>query len=97
MQQLFALLGNRVHNRGMPVTKRIHTDAAQQIEVAVALLVDKVHTFATDEENGIALVGLQQRLRLCRLHGGRWAFARSSGESFRCSWDRVLLRSVCDL
>ena len=68
MQQLFALLRNRVHNCGMAVTKRIYTNAAQQVKVPVALLVDKVHAFATDKENGIALVGLQQQFCLCRLH-----------------------------
>ena len=69
VQQLFALFSDRLFDRRMTVAQRVDTDSAQQIEVAVSLVVNKVHTFAADEQDGIALVGLEQEFRFSRLHG----------------------------
>ncbi len=53
----------------MTIAQRVDTDSAQQIEVTVSLVVNEVHAFAVDEQDGIALVGLEQEFRLSRLHG----------------------------
>ena len=71
VQQLFALFRNGLFDCRMTIAQRVDTDSAQQIEVAVSLVVNKVHAFAADEQDGIALVGLEQELRLSRLHGGQ--------------------------
>ena len=81
MQQLFALFSDRLFDRRMTVAQRVDTDSAQQIEVAVSLVVNKVHTFAANEQDGIALVGLEQEFRFSRLHGRH--LGRSEFEYFR--------------
>ena len=37
----------------MAVAERIDADAAQQVEIALALLVDEVNAFAADKEMGL--------------------------------------------
>ena len=56
-------------DRWMSITQRIHADAAQQIQIAVALFIDEVHTLTAGKEDRIAFVCLQQQLRFGRLHG----------------------------
>ena len=56
MNQRAALARNRGFNRRMPITQRIHANSAQQIEIALALLIDKIHAFASLKEQGIAII-----------------------------------------
>jgi len=46
------------------VAERVDANAAEQVEVAAALLVDEVHALAPLEEEGIAVVGGKQKSRL---------------------------------
>ena len=56
-----ALVGDSVDDRRMVIAERVDADAAEQIEIAIAVLVDDVHTFAADKKNRAAIVrGKQQ-------------------------------------
>ena len=61
MDERAALAGDGVFNRGMRVPERIDTDAAEQIEISVALLIDEMNAFAAHKENRIALIGGEQQ------------------------------------
>ena len=67
------------HDSRMPIAQRIHADAAQQVEIAIALLVDQVHALAADKQDRIALVRSEQQLCFCGLHG-----RQLSGCEFQC-------------
>ena len=62
-QAIVEMVRDGLFDRRMAISQCVHTDPAQQIQVAIALLIDEVHTFAAHEEDGIALVGLEQQLR----------------------------------
>ena len=53
-----ALFGDGLFDCGMAVAKRVDADAAQQVEIAVAVFVDEVNALAAHKENRIALIGL---------------------------------------
>ena len=53
-------------NCGMTVTKRTHADAAQQVKIAVAVLIQKMDAFAANKTDGSAIVGSDQQLRFRR-------------------------------
>ena len=57
MNQRTALARNRLFNRGMPVAQRIHADAAQQVEIPIAVLIDQIHALAALKEQRIAFIG----------------------------------------
>ena len=95
VQQLPALFADRLLDRRMPVAQRVDADAAQQVEIAVSLVVDQVHAFAADKQDGIALVGLEQQLRFSRLHGRQCAASSSVFIPLFWSCDHHL-RSVRD-
>ena len=63
MDQRAALAGNGLHNRGMVIAERIDADAAEQIEIAIAVLIDDVNAFTAYEENGAAIVCGEQQPR----------------------------------
>ncbi len=63
MDNRAALVDDGPLDRWVAVPQRIDPNAAQQVEIAVALFIDEMNTFASDEEKGIALVGLKQQLR----------------------------------
>jgi hypothetical protein len=78
-----ALPRDRFDDGRMIVTQGIHADPAQQIEIAIALLVDDVHAFAADKQDGAPIVrGKQQSgfrsLNLFELHLPKtsWQFLR---------------------
>ena len=48
----------------MGVAERGDADAAEQIEVVVAVLVAQIDALSADEEEGIALVGVEKQLAL---------------------------------
>ncbi len=48
-------------DRRMAVAKRVDADAAQQVEVFVAMLVNDVHTLAAHEKDRVPFVGLKQQ------------------------------------
>src|SRR5579859_6942523 len=52
MKQRLALPSNRFFNRRMPIPQRVDADAAKQIEIAPAILVDQIHAFAALKEQG---------------------------------------------
>src|SRR5580693_2574065 len=67
MNQLAALLRDGLFDGRMTIPQRIHADPAQQIQIALALGVDKMHTLAIDKQNRIALISRKQKLSLSRL------------------------------
>src|SRR5271170_7770945 len=72
VDELVALLGNSMFNGRMAVAQRVHADAAQQIEILLAMFIFEKDALATGEENRVPLVGREQELRLGRpnlLHG----------------------------
>jgi hypothetical protein len=58
-----ALIDDGALDSRMTVSQRVDADAAQQVEIAVAFLIDEVHTLASHEEKGIAVIGLKQEPR----------------------------------
>src|SRR5882762_10459968 len=67
MQQTAALAADRVFYNGVAIPQRRDADAAQQVEVVVAILIRQVDVMSTDEEIGIPFICLQKQLALCRL------------------------------
>jgi len=68
MNQRAALTSDGFFNGGMCVAERIDADAAEQVEIAVTLLVDEVNTFATDKEDGLrSYVGSSSRSSAARI------------------------------
>src|SRR5579862_3440563 len=63
VDELLALFGDRILYCGMAIAQRIHADATQQIEVAVAVLVDKMDSLTANKENRIPLIGCKQQPR----------------------------------
>ncbi len=57
VNQLLALLGNGLCNRGVVVAQRIHADPAQQVKVLRTVLVDDVHALAADKQNRVPVIG----------------------------------------
>ena len=57
MDERAALAGDGRFNDGMAVAEGIDADAAEQIEVAIAVLVDDVHALTPHKEDGVAVVG----------------------------------------
>src|SRR6185437_3328761 len=57
MHQLSALLLDCSKNRGMTVAQPAHTDAAQQIEVADTVLIEKMNAFPANKTDRSAVVG----------------------------------------
>src|SRR6185312_861931 len=64
------LRGDGAGDRGVVVAKRAYADAGEQVEVVVAVLVAEVDAVAAEKEQRVALVGLQQQLRLGGLDFG---------------------------
>ena len=64
VQQALALRNDRSLNRGMRVTESRHANAAQQVQIYIALLVAQKDAIAIDEENRVAFVRVQQQLLL---------------------------------
>ena len=62
VDELAALPDDGLFDGRMAVAERVNADAAQQVEIALALLVDEVHTLSASEKNGIAVVGGKQQL-----------------------------------
>src|SRR6185503_5017275 len=53
VDELTALLRDGVDDGGMPVAERVDADAAQQVEVAIAVFIDQVRAFAAGEEDRV--------------------------------------------
>ena len=64
MDELAALLGDGLLDGGMRVAERVDADAAEQVEIAVAVFVDEIHAFAAREEKRIAIVGCRAEVCL---------------------------------
>ncbi len=64
-----ALTVDRFFDGGMGVAERGDADAAEEIEVVVAILVAEVDTLSADEEDWVALVGLEKEFALRCLDG----------------------------
>ena len=65
MNERPALLCDRFFDRRMAVSKRIYADAAEQVEIFIALLVDDVHTLAANEKDGVPLISGKQQFGFC--------------------------------
>ena len=44
------------------IAEGVDADAAEQVEVAVAVFGDEMHVFTVGEEDRVALIGLKQQL-----------------------------------
>ena len=72
----FALTRDGLFDRGMGVAEGGDADAAEQVEVVVAVLVAQMDALAADEEDGVALVGVEEQLLLRCLDRLRLSFMR---------------------
>ena len=61
VDELAALNGDGVLNDGAGIAESVDADAAEQVEVADAVLIDDVDTFAMGEQNGEPFVCCQQQ------------------------------------
>src|SRR6202046_10733 len=59
----------------MAVAEAADTDAAEEVEIVVAVFIAQVHAFAADEEDGVAFVGVKEQILLCSLNGLQFAHA----------------------
>ncbi len=71
--QALALARDGFFDGGMGVAERGDADAAEQIEVVVAVLVAEVDALSADKETGVAFVGLEKQFVLrcldrCQVH-----------------------------
>src|SRR5260370_6759170 len=64
MDQSAAVIDDRSLDGRVVVSKGVYADATEQVEIAPALLVDKMHALASHKEERIAFVRLQQQPRL---------------------------------
>ncbi len=64
VDKLAALLEDRLLDRWVGVAEGGDADAAEEIEVVVAVFVAQVDALAADEEDGVALVGVEEQLFL---------------------------------
>jgi hypothetical protein len=75
VQQRLRLRGDGGGDRWVVVAKGRDADAAEEVEVVVAMLVAEVNAVARDEHERITLVSLQHEfgfggLEFCQVHGG---------------------------
>ena len=56
------LLADRLHDSGMSVAERIHSEAGDEVEVLLAVEVEKEDSLAALDDQGVAVVGLEQKL-----------------------------------
>src|SRR6202522_3930374 len=64
VNQLTAFIDDRPLNRRMAVAQRIDADAAEQVEIMLAILVNDVYAFAAHKENWVAVICVQQQFAL---------------------------------
>jgi hypothetical protein len=64
VDQAGSLLANGLHNPGMSMAQGIHPQTGYEVEVSLALKVEKKHALATFEGYWVAVVGLKQILLL---------------------------------
>ena len=69
VEQARALAADGFFDRGMRVAERGDADAAEQIEVVVAVFVAQIDAVSADEEAGSSLVGVEKQLVLRCLDG----------------------------
>ena len=67
--QAFALADNGLFDGRMGVAERRDADAAEQIEVVVAVFVAQIDALPADEQIRIAFVGLEKQFALRCLNG----------------------------
>ena len=63
VDQRAALLSDCLLNHLVAIAQRVDADAAEQIEIAVAVLIDQMNVFAGDKQNRKAIVGVDQEPR----------------------------------
>src|SRR5271157_945491 len=80
-----ALFQNCICDGRMGVAQRVDADAAQQVEIAIALFVDELHELAANEVNGVAAICGKQK----PCFGGLNLFESGQFFHFHLSW------SVC--
>ena len=61
-----SLRGDGTRDGGVAVAKRRDADAAEQVEVLRARVVEQVHAFTTLQQDGVTVIGLQQQLAFPR-------------------------------
>ena len=57
------LLANGLHHPGMRVAERVHTQAGDEIQIALAFAVEEENSLAALEGDGVAVIGGQQERR----------------------------------
>ncbi len=68
VQQAAGLLADHLHQTGVRVAERVHADAGDEVEVALAGWVKHITAFAAVQYERVAGIGLEQVLALERLH-----------------------------
>jgi hypothetical protein len=53
----------------VPVAKRVYANAAQEVQIALPILIPEINTFPAREKNAVAVVGGKQELGFCSCHG----------------------------
>ncbi len=56
VDQRAALVDDGAFDGGMTVAERVHADAAQQVEIVVAVFVDEMYALAANKQNRVAVV-----------------------------------------
>ena len=63
VNQPASLAFDRLLHGRMVVAERVDSDSTQEIEIALALGIPKIHALSARKKNGLALVGGKQELR----------------------------------
>jgi hypothetical protein len=64
VEEASALTGDRFYDGGVGVAKRRYPDAAEEIEVVVAVFVAEINALSADKQVGISLIRLEKQLAL---------------------------------
>jgi hypothetical protein len=67
VEEAFALTVDRFFDGGVSVAQRGDADAAEEIEVVLAILVAEINALSADKQVRVALVRLEKQLTLRRL------------------------------
>ena len=78
VQHAAGLLADHLHQARVRVAQRVHADAGDEIEIALARCIKNVAAFAMIEQQRIAGVGLEQVLALERSHAVKSAAVSSA-------------------
>jgi hypothetical protein len=64
VEEALALTVDRFFDGGVSIAKRRHSDAAEEIEIVVAVFVAEINALSTDKQIGVALIRVKEKLFL---------------------------------